>query len=112
LISIVVPVCNAERHLGECLASIQRQSLTDFELLLVDDGSTDATPEILADFAASEPRARVLAGPARGTAGAARNLGMAEARGEYLSFLDADDFKRELDAANRDSSVQRGLLWA
>jgi glycosyltransferase involved in cell wall biosynthesis len=92
LISIIVPVHNAERHLGECLASIQAQSLTDFELLLVDDGSTDSTPEILAGFVAREPRARVLAGPARGTAGAARNLGMAEAKGEYLSFLDADDY--------------------
>ena len=92
LVSVIVPVCNAERHLRECLASIQRQSLTDFELLLVDDGSTDSSPRILADFAATEPRARILQGPARGSAGAARNLGLAEAAGDYLAFFDADDY--------------------
>lgn len=92
LVSVIVPVYNAERHLRECLASIKSQSLTDFELLLVDDGSTDSTPAILEEFVAGEPRARILTGPGRGTAGAARNLGMAEARGDYLAFLDADDF--------------------
>ena len=92
LVSVIVPVYNAERHIGECLRTIRDQTLTDFELLLVDDGSTDSTPSILAEFAAGEPRARVLKGPGRGTAGAARNAGIAEATGDYLAFLDADDY--------------------
>lgn len=92
LVSVIVPVHNAERHLRECLASIQSQTLTDVELILVDDGSTDSTPQILEDFAASETRARVLQGPGLGSAGAARNLGLDVATGEYLTFLDADDF--------------------
>ncbi len=91
LVSVVVPVHNAERHLGECLDSIRRQTLTDIEIILVDDGSTDSSPGILAEFAASDPRAIVLRGPAQGSAGAARNLGLDSATGDYLSFLDADD---------------------
>ncbi len=92
LISVIVPVHNGERHLRECLLSIQRQSLVDYELLLVDDGSTDATPGMLEEFAAAESRARVLRGPGLGTAGAARNVGMDQATGDYLLFLDADDY--------------------
>jgi glycosyltransferase involved in cell wall biosynthesis len=92
LISVIVPVCNGERHLRECLSSIRRQSLVDYELLLVDDGSTDATPGMLEEFAAAEPRAQLLQGPGLGTAGAARNVGLEHAKGDYLLFLDADDY--------------------
>lgn len=92
LVSVVVPVHNAENHLKECLTSIQNQTLTDIEIILINDASTDATPQILAEFASEEPRATILQGPGCGSAGAARNLGMARAAGEYLAFFDADDF--------------------
>ena len=91
LVSVIVPVRNGEKHLGEALTDIAQQSLTDLEIVVVDDGSTDSTPEILRDFAAHDPRVLVLAGPATGSAGSARNIGLAIAKGDYLSFLDADD---------------------
>ncbi len=91
LVSVIVPVHNSADHLEECLLSIQQQTFTDFEIILVDDGSTDGSAQILAAFAAAEPRARIISGPATGSAGSARNAGMEVASGEYLSFLDSDD---------------------
>lgn len=91
LISVIVPLYNAELHLEECLDSILRQTHRDLEIILVDDGSTDQSAEILAGYAARDPRITVVAGPAQGSAGAARNTGLEIATGTYLSFLDADD---------------------
>lgn len=91
LVSVIVPVHNSAGHLEECLLSIQQQTFTDFEIILVDDGSTDGSVDILARFAAAEPRARIISGPATGSAGSARNVGMEVATGEYVSFLDSDD---------------------
>ncbi len=91
LVSVIVPVYNSAEYLEECLLSIQRQTLTDIEIILVDDGSTDGSAEILSDFAAGEPRAQVISGPATGSAGSARNAGIEVATGSYLSFLDSDD---------------------
>jgi len=92
LVSVIVPMHNAERHLRQCLDSILAQSLTDFELIVVDDGSTDGSGAIAAGYAAGDPRVRVIPGPALGSAGAARNAGLDVAGGQWLSFLDADDF--------------------
>lgn len=92
LVSVVVPAHNAARHLAESLGSIQRQSLTEIEIIVVDDGSTDETAAIIADLAAADSRFRVISGPAAGSAGAARNAGLEQARGDYIIFLDADDF--------------------
>ncbi len=91
-VSVVVPVHNGERYLQECLRSIAVQTLTDLEVIVVDDGSTDRTAEIVDAFAADDPRFRRLPGPATGSAGDARNAGLDQATGRYLSFLDADDF--------------------
>lgn len=91
-VSVVVPVHNGEQHLRHSLGSICRQTLTDIEIIVIDDGSTDTTPDIIGEFAASDPRIRTAAGPAIGSAGAARNVGLELARGDYLAFLDADDF--------------------
>jgi glycosyltransferase involved in cell wall biosynthesis len=82
---------NAEKHLRHCLDTILDQSLSDFELLCVDDGSTDRTLDILSEYAERDARVQVLRQHNAG-AGAARNLGLDAASGEYLSFLDADDF--------------------
>jgi glycosyltransferase involved in cell wall biosynthesis len=90
-VSVIVPVRNGERRLPECLASIAAQTLTDLEIIVVDDGSTDSTAAIVDGLAATDPRVRRLVGPAIGSAGAARNTGLDAARGDHLAFLDADD---------------------
>lgn len=91
LVSVIVPVRDGERHLRQALESIVAQTLTDLEVIVVDDGSRDATPAIIAEFAARDPRVRGLPGPATGSAGDARNAGLAVATGDYLAFWDADD---------------------
>ena len=90
LISVVVPVYQAEAYLEETLRCILGQTYTDFELLLVDDGASDRSPEICDTYAAKDTRVRVFH---RTNAGAseARNFGIREARGKYLAFVDADD---------------------
>lgn len=88
--SIVVPCWNAADTLEDTLASLRAQSLTDWEALLIDDGSTDATEVILAAAARSDPRFRVLRNPGKGPS-TARNLAISAARGEVLAFCDADD---------------------
>ena len=90
-VSVIIPVYNAGPYLRPCLDSVLSQTLSDMEILCVDDGSTDDSPAILGEYAQRDPRLRILAQENRG-AGAARNTGMAEARGKYLVFLDADDF--------------------
>lgn len=90
-VSIILPVYNTAPYLAQCLSSILSQTLQEFEVLCVDDGSTDASPQILAEYAARDPRIQVIT-QQNGGAGAARNLGLSKARGKYLSFLDADDF--------------------
>ena len=89
-VSVVMPVYNGERYLREALDGALSGNALQYEVICVDDGSTDATPEILAEYAARDPRVRVVRQENAG-AGAARNAGMQLARGEYLSFLDADD---------------------
>ncbi|MGI6216845.1 MAG: glycosyltransferase family 2 protein [Coriobacteriales bacterium] len=90
-VSVIVPAYNAEDYIGECLASVLMQDLSDFELIVVDDGSTDSTKEIAEAFAANDPRVKVIS-QENSFAGVARNNGMDSASGEFLYFLDADDF--------------------
>ncbi len=90
-ISVVVPVYNVEAYLEKCIDSILHQTLTDFEMILVDDGSTDHSPEIIDRRAAGDPRIRVIHKPNGGLSDA-RNEGMKIAKGEYVSFIDSDDF--------------------
>ena len=90
MVSVVIPVFNAERYLGECVKSLQAQTMRDFEIIAVDNGSTDASVAILHDMAQEDPRISVLS--SEGNAGVARNVGMEKAQGKYLLFLDADDF--------------------
>ena len=90
LVSVIVPVYNAEKYLQETMRCILAQTLKNIEIICVDDGSVDRSLEMLEQFASADGRVRVLARKNAG-AGAARNAGMAEAGGLYLSFLDADD---------------------
>ena len=96
-LSIVVPVYNSEVYLQECLESIQGQEFRDFEVLCVDDASTDKSVEILDGYAKRDGRFRVLT-QLHGGPGVARNHGMAEASGDYLYFMDSDDFLSGKDA--------------
>src|SRR3546814_649945 len=94
LVSIVMPFLDAERFIGEAIASVFAQTHPHWELILVDDGSTDGGTAIARDLAARHPgKLRYLDHPGhrnRGTS-ASRNLGIAHARGDCIAFLDADD---------------------
>ncbi|MGW3863362.1 bifunctional glycosyltransferase/CDP-glycerol:glycerophosphate glycerophosphotransferase [Streptomyces sp. NPDC005047] len=91
-LSIVVPFQDVETYLAECLESIARQSFRDFEVILVDDGSTDGSSRIAADFCAADPRFRMIRQEAQGP-GHARNTGLRamHPQGEFLAFVDGDD---------------------
>ncbi|MCP5432738.1 MAG: glycosyltransferase family 2 protein [Alphaproteobacteria bacterium] len=90
LVSVVVPAFNAERTLAETLASAADQTHRELEILVVDDGSTDATADLVRAFAARDGRVRLIP-KANGGVAAARNAGISEARGAYVAPLDADD---------------------
>lgn len=90
-VSVIIPVYNAEKYLAECMDSVIEQTLKNIEIICVDDGSADESLRILKEYEKADRRVRILCQENAG-AGAARNAGLAAAKGEYLSFLDADDF--------------------
>lgn len=89
-VSVIVPFHNVEPYLAECIESITSQGGPSLEVLLVDDGSTDASPAIAARHAERDSRITVLSTPSLGPGGA-RNAGIKQARGDYLAFVDSDD---------------------
>jgi glycosyltransferase involved in cell wall biosynthesis len=89
-VSVLMPAYNAERYLTTAVESVLRQSLADFELLIVDDGSSDETVALAQSFAERDLRVRVLVQPNAGP-GSARNLGFRTAAGRLFAFLDSDD---------------------
>lgn len=90
-VSVITPVWNAEATLGQTVASVQAQSLTDWEMWLVDDGSTDGSRALARSLAAADPRLRMLGWDENRGAAAARNAGIRAARAGRIAFLDADD---------------------
>ena len=90
IISVIMPVYNVQQYLEETIRSVQAQTFSDYEVIFVDDASTDASLTILNRTAEADLRFRVLE-QKKGGAGAARNLGLSQARGEYVIFLDSDD---------------------
>ena len=88
--SIIVPIYNAERYLQDCIHSIRVQSCADFEVLLVDDGSTDGTMPLLEKFKAEDSRFCIYHQEHRGVS-SARNVGLQYVTGKYICFVDADD---------------------
>jgi len=91
LVSVIMPVFNAEETLVRAVASVQAQEYPDWELLLIEDGSSDGSPKLCADLAAADSRLQILRQPHNNGAAAARNAGILLARGRYIAFLDADD---------------------
>ena len=90
-ISIIVPIYNSEKYLDECLLSIQNQSYTNFEVLLINDGSTDNSNFICEKFVSQDVRFRHFSQENKGVS-SARNYGLKEASGEFITFIDSDDY--------------------
>lgn len=99
MISIIVPVYNAEKYLHRCIDSILSQMFTDFELLLIDDGSKDKSGVICDEYAVKDSRVRVFH-KENGGVSSARNLGLDNARGEWIGLVDSDDELCNLQAVN------------
>lgn len=121
LISVIIPVYNADAYLPRCLEAVSAQTYDNLEVILIDDGSTDGSPQICADFAAKDGRIRVIRQENQGL-WAARNTGLNAAQGAYLFFPDSDDyFHRDLlrllyEAINRTPGydlaiVGRKITW-
>lgn len=91
VVSVVIPVYNAEKYLRECLDSVTGQTLKNIEIICVDDGSTDSSLSILREYEKRDSRLSVLTQKNQ-FAGVARNNGLNHAKGEYVAFLDSDDF--------------------
>ena len=104
-VSVIIPVYKVEPYLDACVASVAGQTFTDFEIILVDDGSPDNCPALCDAWLAKDPRVRVIH-KENGGLSAARNSGIAEARGRFLTFVDSDDLL-EPDTLRRVVEAQR-----
>ena len=91
LVSVLVPICNVEKYLEQCLESAMNQTLKDIEVICINDGSTDGSLDIIKSFMERDPRFRVIDKPNSGY-GDSMNKGLEAARGTYISILESDDF--------------------
>ena len=91
LISVIIPVYNVEKHLKKCLDSVAKQTLTDFEVICVNDGSTDGSAKILEKFVAKDKRFTIITQENKGLS-EARNTGLAIAKSKHIAYVDSDDF--------------------
>lgn len=89
MVSIIIPAYNAEKYISETIACVKNQTYQDWELLVVEDGSSDRTKEIVEQM--TDEQIRLIIPKKQGSAAMARNAGLAEAKGRYIAFLDADD---------------------
>lgn len=92
LVSVIMPAYNSEKFIIEAINSVVSQTLTDWELLVIDDGSTDDTQRIVADFAEKDSRIQFLVNEANMGVAKTRNKGLAVCRGQYVALLDSDDY--------------------
>ncbi|WP_077597885.1 glycosyltransferase [Olsenella urininfantis] len=121
LLSVLVPICNVERYLRQCLLSLKSQSFQDFEAILLNDGSTDSSGAIAHELAEGDSRLHVVDKPNSGY-GSTLNLGLSLARGRYVGFLESDDIMCEgaleslmSAAVENDCDLVRGgfsLYWS
>lgn len=95
LVTIIIPAYNYQKFLPETITSVLAQKYQNFELIVVDDGSTDKTKDVVTEFVANDSRIKYFYQPNTGLS-AARNLGIKNAKGEYIQFLDADDLLSDL----------------
>ena len=106
-VSIIVPVYKAEPYLARCVESLRSQTLSDIEIILVNDGSPDRCPQMCDEFAKADPRIRVIH-KENGGLSSARNAGLHEAQGKYIGFVDSDDtvdmdmYRSMLEVAQRE----------
>lgn len=91
LVSVIIPVYNVERYLAQCLDSVSHQTYQNLEIICVNDGSRDGSPDILRRYADEDARIQVI-GKANGGVSRARNDALDCARGEYIMFVDSDDW--------------------
>ncbi len=89
--SVIIPIYKVEKYLPECVESVLKQTYTDFEVILVDDGSPDSCPQICDDYASKDSRVKVIHKPNGGQADA-RNVGLENALGDYVCYVDSDDY--------------------
>lgn len=120
MLSVIVPVYNVEEYLHVCLNSIIKQSFSDFEVICIDDASTDSTPEILDYFSKKDSRIKVFRNEYNRGPGYSRNRGLDIAMGKYILFLDGDDwlsldaFRRlipELEKNNLDILIFKSIVY-
>lgn len=114
LISVIIPAFNAEKTIEATIQSVTNQTFTDFELIIVNDGSTDRTLEIVNSI--EDPRIRVLSYPNSGRVSISRNRGFTQAVGEFIAFLDADDLwtpeKLDLQLKALQSNPQAAVAYS
>lgn len=91
LVSVIIPIYNTEKFLPLCISSVLNQTLTDIEILLVNDGSTDGSGKICDEYACKDQRIQVIHTLNQGVSHA-RNQGLETAKGEYIAFMDSDDW--------------------
>ena len=117
-VSIIVPVFNSKKYLAKCLDSLVGQTLKDLEIICVNDASTDGSLDILKFYAQNDNRIKIIDLMKNRGAGAARNMGIKVAEGEYIGFVDSDDYV-DLDfyeklyekAIKCDADAAKGKLW-
>jgi glycosyltransferase involved in cell wall biosynthesis len=110
-VSVIVPAYNAGAYLGRTIRSVRDQTFADFELIIVDDGSTDDTLEVASASGVADARIRIVRQP-RGGVAAARNRGLAEARAPFVANIDADDLWRPAFLERTLAALQASGSWA
>ena len=108
-VSVIVPVFNVEEYLSTSLDSILNQTLKDIEIICINDGSTDASLDILENYAKKDARIKIISKKNEGQ-GIARNIGLDNAQGEFIAFVDSDDFiKEDMLEKSYEKSVSKNL---
>ena len=108
LVSVIMPVYNGKRYLAEAIESILAQTFTDFEFIIIDDGSNDRSPQIALSYAEQDDRIRLIKLESNRGVADARNQGMAVASGEFIAVMDCDD--HSLRSASKAKSISCGAI--
>ena len=107
-ISIIIPVYNAEKTIKKCLNSILDQSYTDYEIILVNDGSKDKSEEIILEYKKSNSKIRYIPKKNSGVADS-RNVGIQNATGDYIIFVDSDDYVKSTIFTDILKYIEKGI---